>query len=281
MEDIFPKMFAESKRLFELPQDEKLTLYDAKMSRGYQALGSETLDPVLSKHGDSKEGFYIGNHIPPSDPRYNPAKLKGPNVWPTDDNCSLENPSQFVDTMQEYHKRASAVGLQVIQLLALALGLPDRHDLDHNFTENWATVRLLHYAAVQSQPKEGLFACGAHSDYGMITLLLTDENPGLQILSNGQWVDVPPKADLFVVNLGDMLERWTNGMFRSTMHRVVTTGDEERYSIPFFFEPNFDAEVVCLPVCCSGENPAKYPPTTAGQHILDKYNETREDFKSD
>mmetsp|Transcript_27916 Transcript_27916/g.67919 ORF Transcript_27916/g.67919 Transcript_27916/m.67919 type:complete len:333 (-) Transcript_27916:287-1285(-) len=282
MEDIFPKMFALSKRLFELPLAEKLRLKDKKMSRGYAALGSETLDPILSKQGDSKEGFYIGNHIPPNDPRYDPAKLKGPNVWPSNENCSLSDSKQFVDTMREYHARASAVGLKVIQLLALAVGLPNQHDLDHNFKENWATLRLLHYAAVQSQPQEGLFACGAHSDYGMITLLLTDENPGLQILtaSSKEWVDVPPKKDLFVVNLGDMLERWTNGLFRSTMHRVVTTSQKERYSMPFFFEPDFDAQVACLPVCCSEENPPKYPPTTAGQHILDKYNQTREDFQS-
>lgn len=273
MEDIFPRIFAESKQLFELPFQEKQGLYDAKLSRGYQPLGIETLDPIRSKHGDSKEGFYIGTHIPPEDPRYNPAKLKGPNVWP--------DRQEFVSTMEEYHSRASQVGLKVIQLLALAVGLPDKHDLDHHFTENFATLRLLHYTATKSDPQEGLFACGAHSDYGMITLLLTDENPGLQIYTNEEWVDLPPKKDLLIVNLGDMLERWTNGLFRSTMHRVITSGETERYSMPFFYEPDFDAKVVCLPVCCSPENPPKYPPTTAGQHILDKYNQTREDFQSE
>ena len=80
---------------------------------------------------------------------------------------------------------------------------------------------------------------------------------------------------------GDMLERWSNGLFESTLHRVVTAGESERYSIPFFYEPNFDTLVECLPTCWSPENPAKYRPITSGQHLLDKYNETHADFQPD
>jgi isopenicillin N synthase-like dioxygenase len=120
-----------------------------------------------------------------------------------------------------------------------------------------------------------------HSDYGMITLLLTDENPGLQIQlkDSGDWVDVPFRKNAFIVNLGDMLERWTNGMFRSTTHRVITDGKTERYSLPFFYEPNFDTVVTCLDVCCSKENPPKWGPITSGQHLLDKYHATHADFE--
>lgn len=282
MEDLFPKVLDESARFFALPLNEKKAMYDPEMSRGYTSMGEESLDPNLYQP-DTKEGFYIGNHIPKEDPRYNPAKLKGPNVWPSADACSLSDCQHFQSLFEEYFEKLSAVGLRVIRLLALAIGLGDEHALDDNFTENFATIRLLHYAAVKSQPKEGLFACGAHTDYGMITLLLTDDTPGLQIQTlSGDWVDVPPRIQdgLFIVNLGDMLERWTNGMFRSTNHRVLTAGDKERYSIPFFFEPDFNAEVKCLEVCCSEDNPPKYPPTTAGQHILDMYNQTRNDFQS-
>lgn len=143
------------------------------------------------------------------------------------------------------------------------------------------SIRLLHYANEKSSPDKGVYACGAHSDYGMITLLLTDDQPGLQINFQNEWIDVPPRPDAFIVNLGDMLERWSNGLFQSTMHRVLTSGEKERYSIPFFYEPNFDAEVKCLPTCCSPENPPKYPPITSGQHLLNKYKETHADFKPD
>jgi len=190
--------------------------------------------------------------------------------------------------MELYLERMSALGFRLVGLLALSLGLDDTF-FDEAFTDPTATIRLLHYASVTSQPDAGVFACGAHSDYGMLTLLLTD-GPGLQILAKdtGEWVDVPHVPNAFVVNLGDMLERWTNGLYRSTPHRVLTTasasgeeGKNDRYSIPFFYEPNFDAVVKCLDVCCSDTNPPKYEPTTSGQHLLGKYKETHADFAPD
>ena len=115
----------------------------------------------------------------------------------------------------------------------------------------------------------------------MLTLLLTDENPGLQIFTNdGKWIDAPYKKGALIVNVGDMLERWTNGLFKSTVHRVLSSGKSERYSIPFFYDPNFDTEVKCLDNCFDDEtNPPKYPPTTSGKHLLDKYHATHCDFK--
>ena len=137
------------------------------------------------------------------------------------------------------------------------------------------------YAKEESRPEDGIFACGAHSDYGFITLLLTDEHPGLQIYHKEVWMDVPSRPNAFVVNIGDMLERWTNGLFVSTKHRVLTSGDYERYSIPFFFEPTFETIVECLESCCSESNPPKYsyPSITSGQHLLNKYAETHADFE--
>jgi isopenicillin N synthase-like dioxygenase len=118
--------------------------------------------------------------------------------------------------METYYSQMCQLSFRVSQLLALAIGL-DEHYFDDAFQEPLASIRLLHYAAVESRPQEGIFACGAHSDYGMITLLLTDDNKGLQILTkSNEWIDAPPMPGAFVVNLGDMLERWTNGLFRST-----------------------------------------------------------------
>jgi isopenicillin N synthase-like dioxygenase len=183
--------------------------------------------------------------------------------------------------MERYFEQVSTVAFRLVQLLALAVGLEDEHYFDDSFQNPMAALRLLHYSTEVSIPQHGVYACGAHSDYGMITLLLTDDNPGLQIFTKQQeWIHVPPMPHAFVVNLGDMLERWTNGLFRSTQHRVLTTyaTQKERYSIPFFYEPDFDTRVECLDICCSDDNPPKWKATTSGQHLLEKYKETHVDF---
>ena len=148
--------------------------------------------------------------------------------------------------------------------------------------------------------REGIYSAGAHTDYGMITLLVTDDVPGLQIHPKQEnidegWIDIPPLPGAFIVNLGDVLERWTNGNFnllshfliillkqfffitikigllKSTLHRVVNESGRERYSLPFFFEPNFGCVVECLPNFCSDDNPPKYTPTTYGDYLQYKY----------
>jgi isopenicillin N synthase-like dioxygenase len=273
--DYLEQVFKQSKCLFDCPLSQKEALADKVMSRGYTAMEEETLDPSVQRKGDTKEGYYIGPEISKEDPRYDPSKLTGPNQWPAKSMLP-----QFQPVMENYFQKVSAIGFRVVQLIALSLGL-DEHHFDPHFTEPMAALRLLHYANEESKPEEGIFACGAHSDYGMITLLLTDEHAGLQILHENQWIDVPPKPHAFVVNLGDMLERWTNGSYKSTKHRVLTNGDAERYSIPFFYEPSFDTVVECLEVCCSETNPPKFPPTTSGQHLLNMYSQTHADFRPD
>ena len=155
--------------------------------------------------------------------------------------------------------------------LALALGLP-RKFFDKDFEDPLTLLALLRYADVKSVPEEGLYGAGEHTDLGVITILLTDGTPGLQVLTKtGEWMDVPHRSGAFVVNLGDMLERWSNGLFRSTLHRVVTRGGSERYSVPFAYEPGFDVPIACLDICCSEDNPPKFEPTTSGQYLCDKY----------
>mmetsp|Transcript_14642 Transcript_14642/g.24826 ORF Transcript_14642/g.24826 Transcript_14642/m.24826 type:complete len:323 (-) Transcript_14642:12-980(-) len=279
-EEVFQKVKDQTRALFRLPQDQKRALSDPVLNRGYTAMGEETLDPARQKRGDTKEGFYIGKDVRPDSDEYNPAKLAGPNVWPSKElSPSFLDSESFKETMQLYMESCMSVAFRLVQLIALAIGV-DEHFFDAHFENPLSTIRLLHYSKERSVPEDGVFACGAHTDYGMITLLLTDSNEGLQVLTKENvWLDVPPRPSAFVVNLGDMLERWTNGMFRSTLHRVLTSGSSERYSIPFFYEPHFDTEVEVLDVCCSPSNPPKYPPTTSGQHLLDKYKETHADFQ--
>lgn len=103
--------------------------------------------------------------------------------------------------MEDYHTKITNIALRVVKLIALALGLEESH-FDDDFKEPMATLRLLHYAKRKSNPEEGIYACGAHSDYGIATLLLTDEHPGLQIYHREEWIDVPPRPYSFVVNIG-------------------------------------------------------------------------------
>ena len=276
------EVFAQSKALFDLPLSEKINLSDKATNRGYTAYEEEVLDvSTQTQRGDTKEGYYIGRHIPKESPDYNPTKFRGPNVYPESSNSSLSHPDKFREIMDSYLNQLSEVGIQLVRLLALALHLPE-HYFDASFEHHpLALLRLLHYSNEVSDPSKGIFSCGAHSDYGMITLLLVDSNPGLEIYYKDQWipVPVPPKEGLFIVNLGDMLERWTNGLFRSTLHRVICKeGAQERYSIPFFYEPNFDTVVECLDGCWGKGNPKKYEKVTMGEFLTMKYKETHKDY---
>lgn len=276
----------QSKLLFDLPVTEKKAVSDATLSRGYTAMREETLDPPNQTTGDTKEGFYISvNDISVDDPRFNPAKLAGPNQWPDATKCpSMQDPVAFKTTMLTYMDQITAVSIAIVRLIAESLGLPPHHFDDAIVAKNepLASLRLLHYEATASNVNAGIYACGAHTDYGMITVLLTDDNDGLLIYDKRggcqEWVPVPTKTDCLVVNLGDMLERWTNGVYCSTLHRVVNETGRERYSAPFFLEPAFDTVVECLDVCCSRENPPRYPPTTSGEHLLSMYRQTHADF---
>jgi len=180
--------------------------------------------------------------------------------------------------MDSYFHQVSQIGLKLVELLALALNLPEKY-FEMSFENPIALLRLLHYSNEKSDPSNGVFSCGAHSDYGMITLLLVDSNSGLQILFKNKWISVPPKKGMFIVNLGDMLEWWTSGLFHSTVHRVICDGGYERYSIPFFFEPNYDTKIDCLEGCWRERNPKKYERVTMGKFLKMKYYETHKDFE--
>jgi len=138
-------------------------------------------------------------------------------------------------------------------------------------------ARLIRYPpATNPKPlsnlnKEEEIGLGAHTDYECFTLLLQDTNPGLEILSpDGHWISAAPVEGGIVVNVADFLMRWTNGVYKSTVHRVVNRTDKERYSIPLFFSINYDETVETLPSCVSKENPSKFPPITAGRYVLDR-----------
>eukprot|EP00878_Enallax_costatus_P005060 GHUV01005320.1.p1 GENE.GHUV01005320.1~~GHUV01005320.1.p1 ORF type:complete len:325 (+),score=87.88 GHUV01005320.1:753-1727(+) len=260
-------VFAQLKAAFAMPLEAKQAMIADENNRGWTPFAEETLDPERQSKGDTKEGFYFGREVSPDSPE-GKLPLHGPNQWPPEDLLP-----GFRQTITDYFQALTNLGMRMLRLLALSLGLPAEY-FDEYFTSPMVALRPLHYSAEVSAPNAGVFAAGAHSDYGMLTFLKTDDVPGLQVFLNHRWHDVAPVPGAFIVNLGDMLERWTNGLFKSTLHRVVNTSGRERYSMAFFFEPNFNTRVECLPCCVSDDTPAAYEPTTAGEHLLAKYAQT-------
>ncbi|TYK10742.1 UPF0676 protein-like isoform X2 [Cucumis melo var. makuwa] len=255
-EEFMDEVFAQSKRLFDLPLSDKMKLLRNENHRGYTPILDELLDPENQIRGDYKEGYYIGiEGKNPGDDSDGERQFYGPNVLPAED--LLPGWSKI---MKKFHTQALEVARVVARLIAIALGLEkDFFDKPEMLGEPIAILRLLHYEGQISDPAKGIFGAGAHTDYGLITLLATDENLGLQICKDKDakpqiWKYVAPLKGAFVVNLGDMLERWSNCIFKSTLHRVLITG-QDRYSIAFFVEPNPDCLVECLPTCKSDENP--------------------------
>ncbi|EPE28913.1 Clavaminate synthase-like protein [Glarea lozoyensis ATCC 20868] len=230
------EVFAGSARLFALSMDEKKKLDKSKSvgasNRGYEIIGNQGLQEGTLP--DLKEGFYIGRDIPSTDPRVqNNAFLLGPNQWPSP---SLIPFPLFRHPMERYYTKILSLSLTILDILAATL--PYGPNVFKDFTSNdpIANIRLLHYPPDLSNDERQLGA-GAHTDFGAITLLLQDEIGGLQVRDDGgKWVDVPPNREAYVVNVGDMLEMWTRGRYRSGVHRVVNRSGRDRYSVPFFFD---------------------------------------------
>lgn len=181
--------------------------------------------------------------------------------------------------MEQYHREALGVAKALARIIALALDLDaDFFDKQEMLGEPIATLRLLYYEGNISNLAKGVYGAGAHSDYGLLTLLATDDVVGLQICKDKDaqlqiWEFVAPLRGALIVNLGDMLERWSNCIFRSTLHRVVLNG-QARYSVAYFVEPNHDCLVECLPSCHSEANPPKFPPITCGAYMVKRYKDT-------
>ncbi|KAF8107744.1 hypothetical protein N665_0117s0016 [Sinapis alba] len=186
------------------------------------------------------------------------------------------------ETMENYHREALKVCKAIARILAVALNLDaDYFDTPDMLGNPIANLRLLHYEG-KSDPSKGIYACGAHTDYGMMTLLATDSVMGLQIcrdetMKPRKWEYVPSIKGAFMVNLGDMMERWSNGFFKSLLHRVLGNG-QERFSIAFFVEPNHDCLVECLPTCMSENNPPKYPVIKCSTYLSQRYKKTHADL---
>ncbi len=261
-EDLRARAFAEADAFFALPAERKepLAITRNPHNRGWVRAGDERLD-AASGHADRKEAFNIGLDLAPDDPRVLAGEpFRGVNVWP---------PVQdFAEAMRAYYDAALAQGLALHRVFAADLGL-ERDHFAPSLAAPMATLRLLHYPA--REPGDAGPAAGAHTDYGAITLLLTDGEPGLQVRPRGDaaWRDVPHVPGAYVVNIGDCLMRWTNDVYVSTPHRVLPPARERR-SIAFFLDPDPGAVIAALP----GTGPARYPAVTGADYLRSRLDAT-------
>jgi isopenicillin N synthase-like dioxygenase len=176
--------------------------------------------------------------------------------------------------MLAYFDAVWAVGRRLHRAIAVDLGLqPDF--FEDKLDQPMAVLRLLHYPPQPEQADAGQIGAGEHTDYGNITILLTDNVGGLEVRRrDGEWMAAPTIPGAFICNIGDCLMRWTNDVYVSTPHRVVNRGGRERYSVAFFLDPNPEALVACLPTCVSAERPARYPPVEAADYLRGRLDAT-------
>ena len=228
-----------SRAFFALPEETKLKyhLKGQGGARGYTPFGIERAKDAQVH--DLKEFWHVGRTLPPGDAL---EQYMQPNVWP-------EEVPSFRDTFETLYATMERTGLRILSAIALHLGLPE-HFFDPTVEHGNSVMRLLHYPPVPAEA-EGRIRAAAHEDINTITLLLGAEEAGLELLSkDGRWLPVSPPEGALAVNIGDMLQRLTNGRLRSTTHRVVNPVGERarhaRYSMPFFlhFRPDFLIEAL-------------------------------------
>jgi isopenicillin N synthase-like dioxygenase len=247
--------------------EKQKVIYSASGNRGYVPMKGEALDP--GRPADLKEAFNIGLELPDDDAELREGRMfRSRNLWP-------EMPG-FRDTMLAYFDACHRLGLALHRAFAVDLGLPPDF-FDDKLDRPMAVLRLLHYAPAPDRAEEGQLGAGEHTDYGCVTLLATDGVGGLEVRTRaGDWVKAPHVPGAFVCNIGDCLMRWTNDIYVSTPHRVVSPSGRERFSIAFFLDPNPDAEIACLPNCATPGNPARYAPIRGDAFLLSRLSPTYE-----
>jgi isopenicillin N synthase-like dioxygenase len=269
LDQIVDAAFAASREFHAMPLDEKLALRINENNIGYLA-PNQSIQGASTVHRATRpnynESFFISHDRGPEHPDVLAcAPLRGRNQWP-------EGHARMRAAMMTYFETLERVGERMLPVLARALGMPVDHF--HPFFENEAHVnlRFLHYPPQESDDPEQ-FGQGPHTDNSFITILARMEVPGLAVrLPSGEWLAPPLIPGTFLVNLGNIMKRWSNDRFLSTPHGVLNDSGTDRYSIAFFYSPNVGSTIECLPSCTSAEDPPHYPPAVYRDLVLEFYN---------
>lgn len=276
---VIDRAWSKAEEFFSLPAPDKQQAKAPFEGYPYGYLGPE-LEALAKSRGvdtppDLKESFNGG-------PQDIPQGMTDPDalgfcyaatIWP-------DNPPGFKDAWQAYYRSMEDLAERVMRVFAVALNLPDRF-FDPFIDQPISALRALNYPTQSVSPKPGQLRAGAHTDYGSLTILLPQTGSrGLEIRSSdGRWIQVPPVPGAFVINIGDLMARWTNDRWVSTLHRVVNPpedegGMERRQSFAFFHQPNWQAEISCLPSCLQSDGSAKYDSVRSGPYLMSKFQAT-------
>lgn len=229
-----------SRRFFSQDLGNKLDISMEKGGRawrGYFPVGEE----LTSGRPDLKEGLYFGAELDAGHPLVKSGTpLHGPNLFP--------DIPQFREAVLEYLRSMTTLGHALMKGIALSLGLKETYFAERYTHDPLVLFRIFNYPATGATTGEESWGVGEHTDYGLLTILKQDKAGGLQVRSRSGWIDAPPIPGSFVCNIGDMLDRMTGGLYRSTPHRVISPLEHDRLSYPFFFDPNFNAEVKAIKI---------------------------------
>lgn len=273
-------LYENAHAFFDLPLAEKQRVAPPRPDypRGYKAVGFEALAAgnSLDTPPDLKEYYHFGRAVVPDEPYYTSEEGQRhffANQWPA-------RPAGFADAADAYYREMENLSGTLCRIAALALELPEDFFAD-KIDRHITAARINYYPRQDNPPAEGQLRAGAHTDYGMLTILSGESAPGLQVETRtGKWVDVVTDKYRFVCNIGDLLMRWTNDRWVSNTHRVLNPPREQaraasRMSIAFFHHPNYDAKIACIPGC-AGDAPPRYEPVLSGDFRNTKYTVTRE-----
>lgn len=273
-------LYENAHAFFDLPLAEKQRVAPPRPDypRGYKAVGFEALAAgnSLDTPPDLKEYYHFGRAVVPDEPYYTSEEGRRhffANQWPA-------RPAGFADAADAYYREMENLSGTLCRIAALALELPEDFFAD-KIDRHITAARINYYPRQDNPPAEGQLRAGAHTDYGMLTILSGESAPGLQVETRtGKWVDVVTDKYRFVCNIGDLLMRWTNDRWVSNTHRVLNPPREQaraasRMSIAFFHHPNYDAKIACIPGC-AGDAPPRYEPVLSGDFRNTKYTVTRE-----
>ena len=253
-------MLAASAAFFALPNDTKQRI-KAINHRGYIGFGDALMRGATLP--DHKESFVFGLERAADDPETG-LPLRGQNLW-SDAAPDMQN------HFTQYYDDVCRCGRDLLAAIAVAFG-QDAGFFDDKYTSPLARTNVIHYPPHPTQPRDDLFGGAAHTDYGVITLLLQDNSGGLQVQTpDGNWIEASPIADTIVVNIGDLLQRWSNDRLRSNSHRVINRSGHERYSVATFFDCDYD--VLTDPRDFGLGTTPSYPPIKAGDYVLGRVRE--------
>ena len=223
-----------SRHFFSLPIETKLKIKRNSKLLGYFSVGTE----LTYDKPDQREGVWFGEELDPEDELAKKnIPLHGPNVFP-------EEVPEMRTVVLDYMKQILNLAHKLIGCLALSLGLNESYFHERYTKRPFYQLGIAHYPAINNSEPSQEWGIGEHTDYGLLTILRQDSNGGLQIRpQNCDWIDAPPVENSFICNIGDMMDRITGGLYKSTLHRVKVQTEKDRLSFPFFFEPSFFSRV--------------------------------------